>query len=354
MANGAFYNCEQLTDATLPNSVKYLGTGSFDSCTKLSHVNLNQGLISIGGNCFYGCTGLTEISIPSSVTIIDYHAFLGCSSLSEVSLRNSAVTYIGVQAFNGTAITSIDLPPHLEAIRTRLLTNTPVNTLSIPAGVMRVMPYALYSMKSLKALIIEDSGTTLDFDYNANNRYGRDPFIDDTQDTDGVGRWLYGTKNIETLYLGRNTATWINPEYEFPEQSRADDASTNPFESMESLKNITIGAEVTDASQLVFSLYRNLEQITLLAETPPVLNPLSAKQAASVRVTVPAGCADVYRNANGWSDVVTIEESASISDIMADTAAGPEPVYNLMGIRMDASELPAGIYIKGNRKFIVK
>ena len=39
----------------------------------------------------------------------------------------------------------------------------------------------------------------------------------------------------------------------------------------------------------------------------------------------------------------------------AETTATPGPVYNLQGIQMpEGTNLPAGIYIQDNKKFIIK
>jgi hypothetical protein len=58
----AFYNCTNLTNITIPSSIK-----------------------SIGGNAFLNCTSLTSITIPSSVTSIGYGAFYYCTSLTSVT-----------------------------------------------------------------------------------------------------------------------------------------------------------------------------------------------------------------------------------------------------------------------------
>ena len=56
---------------------------------------------------FYECSNLTNVTIPNSVTSIGLGAFLNCSSLTSVTIGNS-VTSIGEQAFSGCGkLTSI-------------------------------------------------------------------------------------------------------------------------------------------------------------------------------------------------------------------------------------------------------
>ena len=48
-------------------------------------------------------------------------------------------------------------------------------------------------------------------------------------------------------------------------------------------------------------------------------------------------------------------ETTGIDEVKASPAqVDDEAVYNLSGIKMDADNLPKGIYIRGGKKFIVK
>ena len=46
--------------------------------------------------------------------------------------------------------------------------------------------------------------------------------------------------------------------------------------------------------------------------------------------------------------------STSLESVMADAVDDNAPVYNVLGQKMDSNNLPAGIYIKNGKKFIVK
>ncbi|MDE6638253.1 MAG: leucine-rich repeat domain-containing protein [Muribaculaceae bacterium] len=336
LAPGVFGNCLQLKNVTLPVSVKYIGTNTFSDCTNLSHVTLHEGIVLIGRGTFSRCTSLESVTIPSTVTTLGSNLFARDTNLKSVTMPDG-ISFIGKSAFEYTSLTEITLPLDLESIRMGLFNNTPIESLSIPAKVMRIIPAGLARMNELKTLTIIDSPNTLDFDLTANHRFGRDPWPDeDTQETDAIGSWLYGTTGIQQLYIGRNIATWIHPDYEFPTDTRSNEEITNPFYSMESLESVTIGPQVTDASQLLFQNYANLREINLLCATPPTLNPLTPQQAVSVKVTVPEGTLDAYRNVEGWNNIVNLEETTSVNIVTDETIINTQ-LYNLQGTSVNDS-----------------
>ena len=99
----AFENCDALKEITIPASVEIakgfsecdnletayiysreIDAYSFDRCTKLKNLVLSEDLTSIDICAFEYCQSLTEFTIPRNVTEVGGHAFRGCSALSVV------------------------------------------------------------------------------------------------------------------------------------------------------------------------------------------------------------------------------------------------------------------------------
>ena len=105
---GTFEDCLNLASITIPNSVISIGVYAFAYSPNLTSVEIPNSVTSIGDGAFYWCTSLTSVTIPDSVTDISERAFSNCKSLTNVTIGNS-VTSIGDDAFyyceNLTSIT---------------------------------------------------------------------------------------------------------------------------------------------------------------------------------------------------------------------------------------------------------
>lgn len=82
----------------------------------VEHVEIEEGVASIGQNAFYGCTELQSVNMSDSVTSIEAFAFCGCTSLRSVYLSEQ-LALIGKGAFkNCDRLESIELPQTLKNI----------------------------------------------------------------------------------------------------------------------------------------------------------------------------------------------------------------------------------------------
>ncbi|MBO5884193.1 MAG: leucine-rich repeat protein [Clostridia bacterium] len=107
IGESCFYYCEDLTEITIPSTLKYARRifGSYGSDNSLGRVNisnLDAFMVNHIGLAFTACSydlylnGLlvTEIVIPEGVTRLDDGELTGCKSVTKVTLPNS-IEYIG-------------------------------------------------------------------------------------------------------------------------------------------------------------------------------------------------------------------------------------------------------------------
>lgn len=112
----AFRKCTNLTDISLPPSLKKIGNKAFADCKKLPLVNILYGVTEIGNESFAGCVLFSEVNLPSSVKMIGDKAFKDCKSLVKIRIPSS-VSAIGKEAFSGCTFIEkiIELPDFMTA-----------------------------------------------------------------------------------------------------------------------------------------------------------------------------------------------------------------------------------------------
>ena len=105
--DGAFKECFNLIEITLPDSVVSIGKDAFNSCKNLKNVNLPSSLEHIEDGAFFSCNNLSSITLSSTLSSIGNEAFSGCSSLVSIEIPSSVIT-IGENVFSGcTKLTEI-------------------------------------------------------------------------------------------------------------------------------------------------------------------------------------------------------------------------------------------------------
>lgn len=133
----AFSDCPDLTHIDIPNSVIAIGGWAFYLCTGLESVSLPESLQSIGSYAFASCTSLQSVEIPKSVTVIDNHAFDGCYGLKSVISRVTDVFATGSSAFLNCGNAKLYVPGNLiEQYQWKADWNRFKNIEAIPATIM--------------------------------------------------------------------------------------------------------------------------------------------------------------------------------------------------------------------------
>ena len=102
---------------------------------------------------------VTAVVLAEGISKIENDAFQGCKSLRTLTLP-STVSRIGMRAFAGTAITSIELPERMNYIDNAFC-NTPLESLRCPAGVDTIYPGTFNKCPKLTSITIPKDVTDI-------------------------------------------------------------------------------------------------------------------------------------------------------------------------------------------------
>lgn len=127
----ALAGCDRLTAIELPASVTAIGDYAL-SGSGLQSISLPATIMTVGKGAFAHCPALASAEV-SARQIGDY-AFLGDAGLQSLQLGNE-VSRVGVEAFHGTGLTTLDLAQatELDSLGAWAVASTPLTTLSLPA-----------------------------------------------------------------------------------------------------------------------------------------------------------------------------------------------------------------------------
>ena len=144
ISENAFRN-NQLTRATIPNTVTTIGTAAF---------RFNQ---------------LTTVTIPHSVTSIGIDAFSN-NQLTSVTIRYG-VTALGNAAFANNQLTSLTIPDSVTSLSNAAFTNNQLTSVTIPDTVT-LIDDNVFANNQLRKIIIPDGVISI-----GNDAFRNNPFI---------------------------------------------------------------------------------------------------------------------------------------------------------------------------------
>lgn len=154
--HGAFYGCESLCSAILPNTIKHIGSRAFSNCQNLTNVVLGNSVTTIGWEAFAQCSSLTDINLPNSIKSIGSYAFSGCTALGGLLIIPNSVTEIGNGAFNNcSSLSNLVLGTSLRTIGSSAFSNCNGLTcsLTIPNSVISIDNKAFYGCSGLTGVL---------------------------------------------------------------------------------------------------------------------------------------------------------------------------------------------------------
>ena len=146
----AFADCTGLCSVTIPAGVTAIRDRAFADCYNLTTVELPEGITYLSG--FAYCYSLTDVTIPRSVTVLGHKAFCSCEQLTEIEIPEG-VTYIGWAAFrNCYGLTEVTLPGTVTEVESEAFCRCyGLTEMTFPASVEEVGDWALADCSALTA-----------------------------------------------------------------------------------------------------------------------------------------------------------------------------------------------------------
>ena len=159
---GAFDNCSQLKQITIPNTLTSLAPYMYRGCTGLDHIVVADVVTEIGDYALSGCIGLESISLPESVQRIGSGAFSGCASLKEIKLPED-ITQIASSTFQGcTSLTGIAIPENVESIDAEAFRGcSAMKNISLPANLTELGSGVFWDCTGLQQITLMSEITVI-------------------------------------------------------------------------------------------------------------------------------------------------------------------------------------------------
>ena len=319
----AFFNCEDLSAITLPDSLQQISPFAFVGCTGLTSIKIPKSVTEIGEGAFAGCTGLTSVEIINKVNEIGGRLFAGCTGLTSVTIGDS-VTNIDGDSFDGcTGLTSpvynahkfiymprfytgdYTIPDGIESIANCAFEDcTGLTSIKIPNSVTDIGWLAFKGCTGLTSIEFPNSVRSIDFRAfeDCTNLTSID--ISDSLIYIAEGAFIGFPRSRFPIYSKRVFAHMpviYSGDYTIPDGIES--IANYAFSYCTDLSSITIPKSVTSIGEYAFEGCTGLRSMTCLALTPPIINSdlFHNVDCSDITLYVPAKSVQAYKDEEQWN-----------------------------------------------------
>ena len=273
----AFCKCTDLTSIELPSSLITIDKRAFYDCGSLTSLEVSKGVKTIEEFAFSWCTGLLVVTIPESVYFIHETAFQNCLNLRDINID---CPYLGSCFKDLIDIKNLKFGPHVEEIGEMAFMNCfGVSNIDFGTNVKKIGKMAFFRCEGVSSLTLPNSISTIEVSAFAM------------------------CKKLESVELPENIK--LLKDYVFQ--------GTN-------LKHLIIPPTVTTIYQYAFKDCNNLEDVTSLPETPPLMYDNSFGS-YDITLYVPETSIDQYKATPPWNlfkEIIAIEGGTSLANVQTN------------------------------------
>ena len=317
-----FYNCQELTAVTIPNSVTSIGYYAFYCCFGLTSVNIPNSVTYIDKAAFFNCTGLTSVTIPNSVTSLGANPFNKCSGLKafygKFASKDNRCLIVDntLVSFAPSGLSKYTIPNSVTSIGEAAFAECySLTSVTIPNSVTSIGKYAFRNCKGLTEVTIGNSVTSIG-EYAFTFCTGLKSVTIPNSVT-SIGEYAFWSCTGLTSMTIPNSVTSIGKA---------------AFMECYGLTSITIPNSVTSLGDYVFYGCTGLTSLTSANPNPSKItlgkSVFELVPTSSCTLYVPKGSKTAYAAADQWKDFGNIEETAY--DFYAVNEDGVVIYYNIL------------------------
>ena len=291
-----------------------IGAGAFDNCRNINNVSLPESVTSIGEKAFFECIQLECLTLGTKVRECGEKAFDNCLSLyslhissigdwCQIEFANSTANplcYGAILIVNGHKIKKLEIPSWISHIGDYAFCNYSVmSSVKIPAKIKSIGKDAFKGCEGLSSVDIEDLAAWCRMEFAT---VESNPLI-------AAGTLLLNGKSISKLsidgidkivpqaFMGCENITSITTDDSL--NTIGDEA----FRGCPNLSSVTLGKGVTAINGRAFMGCMELKSVICHATTPPTLADkyVFDYNADSRKIYVPSESLNAYKSHEQWS-----------------------------------------------------
>ena len=171
--------CNSIKHVQFSNQLKSIGAKAFYNCEYLEDANLPEGLVSIGEMAFASCTSLAMVNFPSTVQDVDYDTFYDTPWLNNLAadngiiyLNNIAIRYVQRESSDF----AITIREGITTIARKFMNNLSspyLTSVTLPSSIKKIGAMAFYDCSKLSSIVLPEGLEEIENSNSCEGAFGR-------------------------------------------------------------------------------------------------------------------------------------------------------------------------------------